>query len=167
MSASTRWLIGIGAVVVVAVVVSAVVALLATGAQEFPEGSPERAVQDYLAAVADDDADRAFSFLSSELTERCGTLPRDAITWRSATSFRAVLDDTRTRETGVEVRVRMTEFYGGGPFGRNESTWTVNFQLIDEDGAWRFSEAPWPLHCPPRQSTQAATVVLQGEPTWN
>lgn len=147
MSPSTRWLIGVGGLVVAAALVSAVVAMLASGVDEFPEGTPERAVQQYLAAVADRDATEAFTYLAPELVEECGTFPREPITQRGSSRFRAALEETVPHGDGVEVQVALTESYGDPPFDSGESTWTVTFRLEQRDGEWRFVEAPWPTYC--------------------
>ena len=51
------------------------------------------------------------------------------------------------RAETTDVSVSITERYGGGLFG-NESTFEQVFPLTQEDGAWRLTEAPWPLWCP-------------------
>ncbi|MDO9446096.1 MAG: hypothetical protein Q7K37_12355 [Dehalococcoidia bacterium] len=158
MSASTRWLIGVGGAVLVVAVVSAVVALMASGPDEFEEGTPERVVQRYLAAVADRDATEALSFLSDELVDRCGTIPRESVTQRGDSRFRATLEETITRDGTAQVRVAITESFGDPPFDGGESTWSVTFELVQENGEWRFLEAPWPTYCPPKPLTEGTSV---------
>jgi len=137
MSAATRWLAIVGAVIAVAVLAGIVVTVTAGDADSYPEGSPERTVQDYLQAVRDRDATAVVAFLAPALAQRCSSAYRDPIINRAT-----------TRGETAEVHVRITKSYGGGPFGSNESTMTTVFILTSTDGRWLFSEAPWPLFCP-------------------
>jgi len=153
MSGSTRWLVAVAGVIGAAVVVSVVVAALAGGEDEFPEGTPEATVQSYLRAIADRDATAAFAFLSTDLDERCGEIPREAVVQRGDNRFRATLTETTVRDDTTEVEVEITEIYGSDPFGGGEYSFRHVFVLVEEAGEWRFDEAPWPLYCP-----QPATV---------
>lgn len=150
MSTSTRWLVGVGAAIAVASALAVVVALTVGGEEAFPEGTPERAVQLYLQAVADRDAATALDFISPALLDECGTIPRDAITSRGNARFRAALDETVPHDARVEVYVTISESYGDPPFGGGESTWPLVLELTDEDGVWRFTQVPWPLYCTPK-----------------
>jgi hypothetical protein len=145
MNASTRWLVAIAGIVAVTVVVSTLVAVFADGEQEFEPGTPEAVVQSYLRAVADRDATRALSFLGEPVHDECAEIPRQAITQRGNTDFRATLEETFTTSDGAVVEVAITETYDGA-FG-GDSTWTYSFFLEQEDGEWLFSEVPWPFYC--------------------
>lgn len=147
MNASTRWLVAVAGIASVLIIVSTLVAVLANGEQAFEAGTPEAAVQGYLRAVADEDATLALSYIADSIYDECADIPRDAILFRGSNAFRATLLDTVSRREAVIVEVRITESYGGGLFG-SESTWTTSFELVRQtDGAWRFSEIPWPLYC--------------------
>lgn len=146
MSASTRWLLGIAVVLVLASGASVAVALLAGGEQQFAEGTPERAVQQYLAAVADGDEAEALTYLTASLAERCRNTAGERVLWGSY-RVRATLDDSTMRDGSADVRVRITEVYGGLPFDRSESTWTETFSLVQEGGEWLIGAQPWPLYC--------------------
>ena len=148
MSGSTRWLIAVAAIIGVAVVASVLFAAFAGGEEEFPEGSPEAAVQSYLRAIADRDATAAVAFLSTDLTERCGEIPREAVVQRGDNRFRATLTETTTGDDTTRVEVEITEIYGDDPFGGSEYGSQQVFVLVQEDGEWRFDEVPWPLYCP-------------------
>lgn len=148
MSASTRWLAVVAGVIALAVVAGVIVSLTAGDEKAYPPGSPERAVQDYLHAVADRDVTLATSFLSDELVARCSTVSRDVIANRSSSGLRASLERVTTRGETAEVHVRITETYGDGPFGSNESSQTVVFTLLRSGDEWRITEQPWPLYCP-------------------
>ena len=161
MSASTRWLAIVAAVIAVAVFAGVIVTLTAGGAETYPEGSPERAVQDYLRAVGDREATTAISFLSPELAARCSTTAREPIANRGSSGLRATLDRATTRGETAEVHVRITETYGSGPFGANESSQTVVFILARTDGQWRITEPAWPLYCPPGAPVPAAPTPVR------
>ncbi len=148
MSASTRWLIGIAAVLVLISVASAVVAIAVGGEQQFDEGTPERTVQRYFGAVADGNLDEALSFVAPWLLESCGEVPRDTLSYRDW-RLRATLEGTSEHDGITEVRVRVTERYGSPPFDSAESSWSLVFELGHEDGEWRFVQMPWPLYCVP------------------
>ena len=65
---SRNWLIG-GGIFLVALLVASIVIALLEGEETFPEGSTEKAVQDYLRAAEDDDFETAYVFLSAALKE--------------------------------------------------------------------------------------------------
>ncbi len=156
MSRSTQLLIAVGASVLAIVVISIAVAVIAGDEQDFPAGSPERAVQRYLRAVEDRDADAAIALYSDDLAARCdldqlrGNLRRG-----SNTDFRATLLDTIARDDVTEVRVRLTEYYGDDPFNRGESRREQLFVLEQSADGWRFTEPPWPTFCPPARELPA------------
>ena len=150
MSASTRWLAGVAVVVVLVLAAGIGAAALGGRAPQYAEGSPERAVQDYLAAVGDRDSTAAQTFFSAELRSRCRDYPRDMISRQSRQGLRATLERTTVHGDTAEVRVRITESYGDAPFNSNESSHTEVFALVREDGQWRFTDSPWPLYCPVR-----------------
>src|SRR5262245_13840103 len=109
MTASTRWLAGVAAVVILAVVLGLGVAVQGNRAPSYAEGTPERAVQDYLAAIGDRDATAGMRFFSTELQARCRDYPRDAISRQSRQGLRATLERTTIHGDTAEVRVRITE----------------------------------------------------------
>jgi hypothetical protein len=149
VSTSTRWLAAVAAAIALIVALAVAATMVAGGERTFQEGTPERTVQRYLAAVADRDATAAASFLSTELAQRCDSFVQDMITNRGSGTIRATLDETVLRDGGaVQVRVQLTEAYGGGPFDSGESARPVMFDLTQEDGNWRFTPAPWPMYCP-------------------
>lgn len=149
MSGSTRWLLGV--LVGVSVIAAAGIAVaMGTRAPAYPEDSPEYAVQQYVAAVADRDASKAIGYLSSELVARCESIPRESITNRGRSSVRATLLEVTRRDGTAVVRVRVTESYGDAPFGGGESNMEQTFELTRSADGWRFTDAPWPLYCPPK-----------------
>lgn len=149
MSSSTRWLVGV-LVVVALVAVAGVVAATGARPRTYPEGSPERVVQEYVQAIADRDSTKALSYMSKDLRDRCDPTPTESISRRGSAGVRATLQDVMTRDTKATVRVEITESYGDAPFGGGESKQEVVFELLQAPDGWRFSEAPWPVYCPPK-----------------
>ena len=149
-SASSRWLIVMGGGVVALVVLSVAVALL-TGSEAttFAADTPEGTVQRYLKAVEDGELQEAYGYLSVVLQQECAY--RD---FRSSTrrpdmeSRRVTLEDTERVNGEMEVRVRVTQFQVDPPLGSRESSHVQRYLLVEEGGAWRFSEQPWPTWCP-------------------
>ncbi len=150
MSRSTQLLIAVGASVLVIVVISIAVAVIADDEQEFPAGSPEETVQRYLRAIDDRDAEAAIALFSADLSDRCELEPlRSNLRRGFNVDFRATLLDTTERGDLTEVRVRVTQYYGDGPFERGESRHEQVFVLEQSAEGWRFTQSPWPSFCPP------------------
>jgi hypothetical protein len=148
MNASTRWLAIVAAGIAVAVIAGLAITLIAGEAELFPEGSPERVVQDYVRAVDDRDAMTATSYLSPELAARCTDHARDPMIHRGDGALRATLDRVTVRGDRAEVHVGITETFGSGPFGSSDSRHVVVFVLGRADDRWLITETPWPLYCP-------------------
>lgn len=149
MSTSARWLVIVAVVIAIAVLAGIAVTLGTGGERTYPDGSAERTVQDYLHAVSDRDVTAATSLLSTELVARCSAMAREPIANRGSSGLRATLDRAVTRGETAEVHVRITETFGAGPFGSNDSSQTVVFVLGRAGGQWHITEPPWPLYCPP------------------
>ncbi len=162
MPHSTRWLVALGALVAALLVGSTLVALLAGGEQTFDEGTPERAVQQYLRAAADGDASAALALLTTQAQQRCPDL-RNVIT-RDNLELRATLERTELRDGTAVVRVRLSERYGDPPFGGGESSQTVVFELTQAEGAWRITEPGWPFYCGQWSPFGPAPAVPAGAP---
>lgn len=109
-----------------------------------PEGTPERTVQDYIQAVFDRDYERATSFFSEAVAERCDDRefrpepPRERPT--------VTLDDVDVRDGRAEVTVRLRSDAGEPALPIFESAYPQHFVLIQEDGRWVIDEDPWPLY---------------------
>ncbi len=148
MAPSTRWLAAVAAVTGVLVAVSLVVGLAWDREADLDAGTPEGTVQAYLRAVADRDASAALGFYAPALRDRCElSYVRDSLRWRT-NDFRATLAHVNQQGEATEVTITITEVYGSGPLGRNESTFDQVFLLEQVDSEWRFVEPPWPTWCP-------------------
>jgi hypothetical protein len=147
MQRSTIVLVLAGGSLALLTVGAALVAALAGNEERFADGTPERAVQEYLHAIEDQDATAAFKFLAPALTERCGQPPREMVTQRGDNAFRASLQRTVTEDGAATVYVDLTETFRDPPFGISDPRQSVVFELTEVDGVWRFAEMPWPLYC--------------------
>ncbi len=154
MSASTRWLIGIGAGVALLIIASIVIALTRGGqAPLLAEATPEGVVQRFLLAVQDKDYAKARDYLSPRVQAGCSiTFMRDSMRWREDNSRELrveVLSKDATGDGRTQVRVAVTEVHVSPPFGVDESRHEEVYILREEDGAWRIDEPPWPVgYCP-------------------
>ncbi len=163
MSASTRWLIGIAAGIALLVIVSIVVALAKGGeAPLLDESTPEGIVQRFLLAVEDKEYAKAHGYLSARLQEGCPISQiRETLRWREDNSreMRVEMLEKEAVEGGkMQVRVRVTEVNVSPPFGVNEYHHDELYILVQEDGAWRIDEPPWPVGYCPNLDKRAAPV---------
>ena len=145
-----------GAVFVGVLVVAAVALSLLQREQSFDDGTPEKAVQDFLKAYTAEDFGRVYDLWAAELRQDCR---RDEYLQQSVGSG-GRLSDSRVRLTDTEyvgddrqravVLARETRVTGDGPFSTSESSNRQRYTLALELGEWRFTETPWPAHgCPP------------------
>ena len=145
------WLIGGAAFLGVLLVASIVVALLERE-ETLTEGTPEATVQQFLKAVEVEDFQIAYGFLSEELRQECSVQDFVGTNIRNGRlrNDRVTLERTQTLGDTTFVTVRITQFFGSGPFGTSESSFEQRFTLSQEDGAWRFAAYPWPyFQCGP------------------
>jgi hypothetical protein len=153
---SRIWLFGAVTFVIALVVGGIAVALVTTrgGLELLPSDSPEGVVQRYLLAMKDEEYREAYGYLSSDLQRECSY--DNFLKGASSTEIReshVTLEDTRNVDDRAQVKVRITVFEPGGPFGASESSQDWTFHLKLEEGQWRLvsmPEMPWPLWwCPP------------------
>lgn len=144
------WLIGAAAILAVLLIASIVLALTSRETV-FAPGTPERAVQDLLRAAESDDIEAAYGMLSAELLEKCELKDYADRGYRfdDDRDIRATLREIKIIDGVTFVDVRITQFYGGGPFDSGESSHNRRYALRQEGGAWKFTEYPWPYdYCP-------------------
>jgi len=139
------WLIGAGSLLATLLVASIIVALVQR-VEPLPEGTPERAVQLYLAAIADGDLEAARDFLSAELKEQCSIedLARRRYASRELEDSRITLEGTEPVGGKMIVTARVTRLRSNSPFGSSENSYDQLYTLVEEDGSWRFTSDPWP-----------------------
>ena len=140
------WFIGAAVFLAVLLMVSIVLALTSKET-EFAAGTPERAVQDLLRAVEDDDIGTAYAMLSAELQRKCelkNFADDGRYRFRDDRDIRATLRDTKLIDDITFVNVRITRFHSSGPFDSSESSYNWRFALRQEGGEWKFTDYPWP-----------------------
>ena len=140
-SVSRLPLVAMGAVVVLAIFVA--IALGLRGPTEFPEGTPEAAVQDYLQGVLDGDDEAVLATLAADRVEECrdelaqyGTYGIDGIGFE--------LDEIDV--TGDTARAELTQrsTSSGDPFGGTQRYGDRYVELRRENGEWKVDGASWP-----------------------
>ncbi|MBM3945597.1 MAG: hypothetical protein FJ317_08955 [SAR202 cluster bacterium] len=169
---SKWWLFGTGAFIVVLVIASIVIALTEREAALTP-GTPEEAVQRFLRSWEDRDYASAHAMLVSNLQADCPIeqfASQDQYRAFSRNDPRVTLEDTQVFDGTTTVTVRITDFYSNEPFGTSESSYTQSFTLKqDTDGAWRFTQYPYPVYgCPyfgkPDEARPLPTATPTAEP---
>ena len=140
------WLIGGGILVAVLLAVGVILAL-AGGEQVLDEGTPERAVQDYLKAVSDQDYAAVHASLSKDEFPDCKVEDLVSQGFRSGKTVRdqrITLEDTQIVNGTAIVTVGVSRLSSEGPFGSTERSHNQTYSLRQDDGAWKFIKYPWP-----------------------
>ena len=138
----TRWWIIGAAMFFAALLIASVVLALMSKETEFAPGTPEHAVQSLLRAAEDDDLGTAYDMLSNDLRRKCelNDFANGGYHFNEDRDFRAILRGTKLVDDTTFVTVKVTRFYGEGPFDRNESSYDRRFALQQEGGEWKFIE---------------------------
>jgi hypothetical protein len=154
--------------VVLAIV--AVIVTLVAGAgdpEPLPEGSPEKAVQDFILAVDDGDFEAAYAMLHPDLQDTCPVSDfRRYIGEGRDSGFRVSLKSVDYIREEAHVTVAVTTFSGSPPFDFSEYTSDSLFVAVQVDGTWLIREAPWPFSgCPYLPPKPTATPTRTPTPT--
>ena len=165
-SASSKWLLGGGLVILALIIASVVVGLLSHSRSValLPEGTPGGAIQRFLLAIEDGENRTAYEYLNTELQEEC-TLEHFRDSTRqfnrrersgpNSRDTRISLESERPIDDAIEIQVRITEFRVSAPFDVNEHSYTHDYLLENVDGRWQFVDEPWPMTwCPEPEGTQ-------------
>ncbi|MCY4582668.1 MAG: hypothetical protein OXE50_07725 [Chloroflexi bacterium] len=170
-SSSGRWLAG--AVVIVTLVIAFSLAMAVFNRDRepdlLPEGSPGRAVQDYILAVQGEDANGAYALLREKVREECDldavydgrfSIPRDSF------SIRLVRTDEGDEEATVTIEVTEVDAPGEVPlFGGSVNSYDAAYHLVREQGEWRLTEPGWPgWWCAPKATPTPPATVSIAEP---
>lgn len=127
-------------VVLALAVVAAVVASLRS-APDLEEGSPEAAVQAFVAAALRGDSDAAARVLDPDGPCTAADVDEHA----AADPGRVVLADSTV--TGDTARVEV-QLVWEGPFETDSYRETHVYRLVRSEGTWLIQGVPWPLyHC--------------------
>jgi hypothetical protein len=147
---SSRWLIAAG--LVLALVIGGSIAAGSTrrGETEFPPDSPEGAVQRYVRALEAEDALAIRETLSPAAQQRCEISDiRNAMRYPDERDLRVTLRDSRITGDRAEVKVRVTENSGSGPFDSGSYDHEETFDLVRIEARWLIDQPTWPVYCPP------------------
>lgn len=163
------WLIGGGAFVSVLLVASIVLSLVRSEA-EFPAGSVESAVQNYLRALQNDDFTTAHNLFSAGLRSDCSLddfVAGSVYYKREIADQRVVLENTVDLNGTVAVTTRVSQVSDSGLFGVSEFSSTQVFILRQEEGGWHFTKQPWPFFgCDePKPAPRFDPQIAEPEPT--
>lgn len=161
MARPERSILIIGALIL-ALVAAAIVVTLAFGSDEpadFPVGSPEGALQEYLTAIQDGDTDRAYDLVSQSALRQMS--PRSPSTGTGTATDPISRDDFARMaggsrgQTNSRVRIERVEYaandqsatitltienFSGSGLDFNRSSWTRTLRMAREDGAWKIDE---------------------------
>ncbi|MFQ5879505.1 MAG: hypothetical protein ACE5IZ_04965 [Dehalococcoidia bacterium] len=153
---SKFWLFGAAAFVIALMVGGIAIALVTSrGSEELPAGSPEGVVQRYLRAIADEEYEEAYGYLSAEIQARCDYdqfLRFSSVPYlrEELAEAQVTLESVRIVDDRAQVRARFTEVSPGGPLGVNEYSYERTYHLKREGEAWRLGTIPEvPRGCPP------------------
>lgn len=140
-SVSRLPLVAMGALVVLAIF--AAIALGLRGPTEFPDGTPEAAVQDYLQGVLDGDDDAVLAVLAADRVGPC----RDDLAEYGTYGVEGIgfeLDEIQV--TGDRARAELTQrsTSSGDPFGGTQRFGERYVDLRRENGEWKVDGASWP-----------------------
>ena len=146
------WIIG-GGVLLGALLIGSIVVSLSNDEEVFDPGTPEHAVQQYLAHIESGDFETAYDGLSSELQAEC----RVDDLFKQVSGRMDRLDEDRITLESVKlvgettsVTVEVHEFRRGELFGSSEWSHERRFFLRQFGGEWKFIDYPWPLYrCEP------------------
>ncbi len=140
----TPILIGIGFVVMVAVIIA--LALAGGNIRTYEAGTPEATAQAYIQALFDEDTDTAFGFLSAELQAKCK--PRDLELWWVRNADSASFDEVRSDGDHAEIELRLkSRSYELGmfPFDNYDYSRETELELERLFSEWVITDATWPL----------------------
>ncbi len=130
-------LIGVG--LVVGVAVASVAMLGSPRIASYPEGSPEAALQRYVAARAAGDEAAARSQLSSNAQS---LYPSNSF---SSGDFSVSIDGaSRVSQSRVLVYVTVVRSYSKDPAGRIDR-YSTQIPMVFEGGGWKLDDVPWTL----------------------
>ncbi|MEA2000962.1 MAG: hypothetical protein U9N84_03620 [Actinomycetota bacterium] len=140
----TPILIGIGFLVMVAVIVA--LALAGGNIRTYDPGTPEATAQAYIQALFEEDTDTAFGYLSPELQAKCE--PKDIELWWVRRADSASFDEVRSDgdHAEIELRLKSSDYdLGIFPFDNYDYSRETELELDRLDGEWVITDATWPL----------------------
>ena len=147
---SSRWLTGAAVVVALLIAFSVVMAVSNRDREPdlLPDGTPGRAVQEYLLAVQRQDTSAAYALLSEETREQCNRESSEGEGFfyaplhyapRGSFSIRLVREEADGGNAAVTVETTEVNAPRDLPLlGGSVSEYETTYTLTREDGAWRL-----------------------------
>lgn len=129
-----------------AVLVTVALAVVFTRGNPAPldAATPAGVVQRYAQAAIGGDETAASAYLTEAARKRCGAGERGGMD-----RLRVTLAGTTERADSADVKVLISVFEGGGPFGSSEYQVEDVFDLVRTADTWLIDRAPWQLTvCP-------------------
>lgn len=125
---------------VIALVSVVIVLMTRQSVTRFPDGSPQRVVQQYLQAIVDRDYQAAIDYLAPDT--KCTTSDLD----NTYVSSEVRVDLVKSEATGDSALVRVSVGTGNeAPFGSVYFEEHV-YRLSKVSDKWRITGVPWPLY---------------------
>lgn len=151
MKSPDKFLIGIIIAVVVLLAVVFGVILSRPAVEYQSEDTPAGVAHNYLLALQDEDYERAYGYLSRELSgypESTIQFKRDVdrYSWRFRSSSSVSLSVESSdflRDDHAHVDVRETRFYSGDLFSSSQSTSNFVIELVLIDNEWKIIDADY------------------------
>jgi hypothetical protein len=137
-------LIGIGILVVLALLVTLAVA--DRNVRSYDPGTPEATAQAYIQALFDEDRDAAYAHLSADLQDDCK--PNDLDLWWVRGAESASFDEVRIDGDHAEIELRLlsTDFeLGIFPLENYDYSRETELELDRFESEWVITDATWPL----------------------
>jgi hypothetical protein len=134
------------ALTIAALIVLAVLAALLVGApdeEEFAAGTPPRAVQDYLRAVRERDAERAYGFFSTSAQREMSfeDFSRNISGYGVANeNTRIRLEDSDIDGERATLTLEIEQFDDASLFDSSRYEYERTVTLVREDGAWKIDD---------------------------
>jgi hypothetical protein len=142
-----RSVIYIGAGVLAVAVLGAAVVLLAEGREpvKFDPGTPQAAMQAYMAAWQDDDYEAAYGFFSDEVRADTSLEEYESQSRGFGDSYggseRAVyIDRAEGDEHHVTLYLTIEEYYGGGGIGGESYRSQREVRMVQQSDGWKIDE---------------------------
>ena len=140
MKSSSRWLLAFGVTIGVLVIVALVLVLTMAGkggAPLLPEDTPEGTVQRYLLALEAEDYQKAYSYLSTNMTYE--TWRRQIYRSEERPGVKVTLGKSVVKGSEATVDVVVDVFSPGGPFENPVDTHRTTFFLKREGTSWKIT----------------------------
>jgi len=134
---ASRWILTSVAVATATLILVAIV-LAIRPPQTLDPATPEGTAQAYYQAINDGDQEAALAYL----VEGCEGY--QSYYWRDEVSISVVILATDVDGNEASVDVRITEYYGSGPFGGGSYRHDETLEMERNDGGWLIRGLPWP-----------------------